>query len=164
LERADTLRGTQGALFGRNAVGGAINVISQQPKFEREGQVFLQYGSKHYKQADLIYNLPLSENFAVRFSASGVDQSEGFFYNPSRDEYYDAQESDGQRIQFRYARDRFDGTLLLEHYRATLQSVTFQVVIPNGTSAAFPAATYKTATHIHTMAPGPQSSVSTPPS
>ncbi|MFN9944151.1 MAG: TonB-dependent receptor plug domain-containing protein, partial [bacterium] len=40
VARAEILRGTQGALYGRNAVGGAINVITQQPKFERSGDIF----------------------------------------------------------------------------------------------------------------------------
>jgi iron complex outermembrane receptor protein len=138
IQRAEVLRGTQGALYGRNAVGGAINVVTAPPKFETGGEVFLQYGSKDYKQADVILNAALSEQLAVRFSGSFIDQPKGFFYNPTRDEYYDAQVSDAERLQVRFANDRFDGTLLVEHYQANLQSVTFRVYIPNGAAAAFP--------------------------
>ena len=138
VERFEILRGTQGALYGRNAVGGAINVISAKPAFDQSGELFLQYGSKEYKQADLILNYALTENLAVRFSGSLVDQPKGCFYNPTRDEYYDSQDSDTARLQLRYRTDRFDGVLLGEHYRANLQAVTFRIVIPNGSAAAFP--------------------------
>lgn len=138
VERAEVLRGTQGALYGRNAVGGAINVIVQQPRFERSGEVFGQYGTNQYKQADLILNWNLNDNWAVRFSGSVVDQPKGFFYNPTQDRHYDEQESSAERLQVRYRNDRFDGNLLAEHYQGNLQAVTFQIVIPNGTSAAFP--------------------------
>lgn len=138
LERAEVLRGTQGALYGRNAVGGAINVISQRPIFEQDAELFLQYATNDYKQVDFIYNAPITENLAFRVSLSGVDQSEGFFYNPVRGEYFDAQETFGMRGQLRYRAGRFDGTLLAEHYQGTLQAVTFQVIIPAGTSPGFP--------------------------
>lgn len=138
VARAEVLRGTQGALYGRNAVGGAINVITQQPKFERNGEVFAQYGTNQYKQADVILNYNLNDNWAVRFSGSVVDQPKGFFYNPAQDRHYDEQKTSAERFQIRYRNDRFDGNLLAEHYEGNLQSVTFRVVIPNGTAAAFP--------------------------
>ncbi len=138
VQRAEVLRGTQGALYGRNAVGGAINVITQQPRFERSGDVFGQYGTNQYKQADLILNYNLSDNWAVRFSGSVVDQPKGFFYNPTQDRHYDEQKTSAERVQIRYRNDRFDGNLLAEHYQGNLQSVTFRVVIPNGTAATFP--------------------------
>lgn len=138
VQRAEVLRGTQGALYGRNAVGGAINVILEQPKFERSGEAFGQYGTNQYKQADLILNYNLDDNWAVRFSGSLVDQPKGFFFNPTQNRHYDEQKSSAERLQVRYRNDRFDGFLLAEHYQGDLQSVTFQVVIPNGTSTNFP--------------------------
>jgi iron complex outermembrane receptor protein len=138
ISRADVLRGTQGALFGRNAVGGAINVITQKPTFDFGGKIFAQYGSKDYKQVDLILNVPLTEHISTRLSVSETDQSNGFFYNPSKQTYYDVSNSFGQRAQVRYSKGPFDGNVLVEHWQATLTPVIFQVVIPNGTSPGFP--------------------------
>ena len=46
IGRVEVLRGTQGALYGRNAVGGAVNIVSAQPEFETSGYLKAQYGER----------------------------------------------------------------------------------------------------------------------
>lgn len=45
LERIEVLKGPQGALYGRNAVGGAINVVTRTPSNQLEGFVQAGYGN-----------------------------------------------------------------------------------------------------------------------
>lgn len=80
LERVEVLRGPQGALFGKNTVAGAINLISRRPSFAREGYVGLRVGAHDEIQATARYNLPLSDTLAAKLSVNRAER-DGFTKN-----------------------------------------------------------------------------------
>lgn len=136
--RIEVLRGVQGALNGRNAVGGAINVVSQRPKQADEGFVLLEAANNERFEGQLVVNHAINENWAVRLGANLMKQSEGHFYNPVRDEYFDRAETEIYRGQVRYENGPFAANFLAEHGRDQLPGLMYQVLIPAGTSAIYP--------------------------
>ncbi|MEO1019285.1 MAG: TonB-dependent receptor, partial [Pseudomonadota bacterium] len=69
VERIEVLKGPQGTLFGRNATGGAVNVIAKKPKFNGlDGSVELGYGAYNDRRLEAALGGPVSERVAVRLA------------------------------------------------------------------------------------------------
>lgn len=69
LERVEVLKGPQGTLYGRNATGGAINVITAKPSFDRvKGYMAVDAGNHGAFQAEGALNVPIGDTLAARFA------------------------------------------------------------------------------------------------
>lgn len=77
VEQIEVLKGPQGALYGRNAMGGAINITTKQPTNEVEGFVRAGYGNgESYKLQSSISGPLIEDKLLGRIAASYYD-SEG---------------------------------------------------------------------------------------
>jgi len=79
MQRIEVLRGPQGTFFGRNAVGGALNLTTQNPTDVYEGKVTIggekyQHAGRQYS-ATAILNLPVSDTFKLRGVVNYEDNS-----------------------------------------------------------------------------------------
>src|SRR5262245_42364150 len=76
-ERIEVLRGPQGTLFGRNTIGGAVNVISRAPTADFGGEARVTVGTDNLIRTQGTLNMPINESLLSRFS----------FMNSKRDGY-----------------------------------------------------------------------------
>ncbi|MGV6819850.1 MAG: TonB-dependent receptor [Parvularcula sp.] len=75
VDRIEILRGPQGTVFGQNAIGGVVNLITHQPVIgETSGSLTVGVGNHNHREGQLIGNLGLADNFAVRLAAQKIDR------------------------------------------------------------------------------------------
>ncbi|HYD37202.1 MAG TPA: TonB-dependent receptor [Allosphingosinicella sp.] len=81
IEQIEVLKGPQGAVYGRNAIGGAIVIRTKQPSNEFEGQIRagVDNGFSYWLRGGV--SGPISDTLRFRVAASWLD-SEGFLDNP----------------------------------------------------------------------------------
>lgn len=79
VNRVEVLKGPQGTLYGRNATGGAINVIPNAPQLGAfEGMIGAQYGNYDAWELTGVINAPLGDMVAMRLSGT-VNEHDGYF-------------------------------------------------------------------------------------
>ena len=66
VERVEVLRGPQGTLFGRNTVGGVINVIRTRPTGEVGGKIRLTGGRYGQEEVRALFNFPIVDTLAAK--------------------------------------------------------------------------------------------------
>lgn len=85
MNRVEVLRGPQGTLYGRNATGGVVNVITSDPvlnKFEGYGTV--DVGNYSHLRFEGAINAPIGNKVAARVAFANVNR-DGYLSNGSND-------------------------------------------------------------------------------
>ncbi len=109
LERAEVLRGPQGFLFGRNAIGGAFSVHTKRPTLDgaRDGYVEVDAGERGIVNVQGGFNAAASEALAFRF-AGYYSTEDGYATNVFNNTDQIGHEKTSARISAVYARDKLE--------------------------------------------------------
>lgn len=129
IEQIEVLRGPQGALYGRNAIGGAITIVTRKPSDELEGQVVLEgdSGPGYAVRGAVSGPVGSSDTLKFRASASYVD-TDGFINNKFLDEEADPYEDLSARIKLLWEpNDRFSADLRFSVSDVDTQALYFVI-------------------------------------
>lgn len=109
IERVEVLRGPQGTLFGRNTIGGAINIVPIKPAKKTQGLVEIRTGNYDSLALLGVVNAPVfNESAAIRLAAQHTQHS-GFGRSVVLNRDLSDDNTDFVRAQLRIApADRWD--------------------------------------------------------
>jgi outer membrane receptor protein involved in Fe transport len=116
VQRVEVLRGPQGTLYGRNATGGAINVITNKPTDTLDGSLSAEIGNFDSRKFTGFINVPIGDKLAVR--VAGFDfQRDGFDTNTLTGGKLDSRNIWSTRASVAYSpSESFHATLMWEHF------------------------------------------------
>ena len=106
VERVEVLKGPQGTLYGRNATGGAINVVTNKPTESLDGYLNLTAGNYNLINIDAAVSGAISDTVLGRLAVSTIDR-DGFAKNITTNNMLDDQHRWGARgqLEFRFTDD-----------------------------------------------------------
>jgi iron complex outermembrane receptor protein len=109
LERAEVLRGPQGFLFGRNAVGGAFNVHTKRPNLNgaTDGYVEVDAGERGRFSAEGGATAGFSDSFAARF-ALYHSQQDGHVRNAFNNQDFLSHDKTAGRLSLLWGGDQWE--------------------------------------------------------
>lgn len=102
IERIEFLRGPQGTLYGRNTLGGVINVVTKKPDNELHYGFEATYGNENTYNSTIYMRAPLINDKLFLGLALNVDGSDGFYENIYYNDNADESRGINGRGQLRY--------------------------------------------------------------
>lgn len=102
IQQIEVLKGPQGSLYGRNAIGGAFNITTKKPSNEFEGKLGLGYGEADSKDGKFSFSGPLIEDVLLFRVAGSYKEDDGTIFNPNINHNVDFSERETLRGRLIY--------------------------------------------------------------
>ena len=81
IERIEVLRGPQGTLFGRNANGGVVNIVTKDPRSEPSADISVGYGNYNTFTGSVYATTGLAKDVAIDLAVQYNNQQDGYGHN-----------------------------------------------------------------------------------
>ncbi|MEM1259142.1 MAG: TonB-dependent receptor [Bacteroidota bacterium] len=81
IDRIEILKGPQGTLFGRNSIGGVINIISKKPTNFTKGYVTTGYGNLNQYEVQAGVSMPIVKDKLFAKINGGLTERDGYIEN-----------------------------------------------------------------------------------
>ncbi|MEH6605020.1 MAG: TonB-dependent receptor [Pseudomonadales bacterium] len=142
VARVEVLKGPQGTLFGRNATGGAIHIISALPEFENGGRIKLTGGNYDRRDAELMGNFSASDSLAFRANFTTRNR-DGYLENLEGGDGYNEESRWGGRVSMLWQpSDATSVVLRADMGKLDQQSAAQYTAIPAVFESANPGSTH----------------------
>ncbi len=127
IERVEVLRGPQGTLFGKNTVGGVVNVIRSRPTGEFGGRFKATVGENGQVELRGVFNTPIIEDIlAAKFFVTRLDE-DGYQKNITTGDDLPVKDYENYGTTLLWTPDdRFEATLTLERFKDQSQLNAYQ--------------------------------------
>lgn len=102
VERIEIVRGPQGDLYGRNAMGGVINVITRQPSDHTDLFAEISMGNYRQQRWNVNFRSPLKKNKLYAGAALMYNKRDGFYFNEFTGSSFDKQHQVAGNFYLKY--------------------------------------------------------------
>ncbi len=115
IQRIEVLRGPQGTLFGRNSMGGIINIFTQSPFQNKKTKIGITGGNYGLFKANASSHNLINKNFGISLGGY-YNHSDGFFTNEYSGRKADRTDAAGGKLRFDWKmNDSFKAYLLFNY-------------------------------------------------
>ncbi|MBC3929024.1 TonB-dependent receptor [Undibacterium sp. CY21W] len=146
VDQVEILRGPQGTLFGRNSPAGVLKFDSAKPTNRFEGYGSLGYGNNNAVNLEGAINVPLSKEWAMRFSGQAQSRDDRVT-NPrsTGEKNLEGYRDNAARLQFSYKTSDFSALINLHGRDMSGNATLFRAnIIQKGTNNLVPGFDYGT--------------------
>lgn len=110
IERVEVVKGPQATLFGRNAIAGAVSIITKKPVEEFEARISTGIEEYDHVEGHGMVNVPLSDKWYFRGNVQGL-REDGWLENRYGGDDLGYHEQVSTRLALRYAGESLDAVV-----------------------------------------------------
>ena len=138
LALVEVVKGPQGALYGKNAIGGAVNIYTKEPTNKMSNRIKFGFGNGGNLQTQFVSSGAISKDKVFyRFSAQ-YKSFDGLLTNDFLNKKVDFSEDVNTRGQIKaIISDKFTVSATFQHFNIE-GGATYYSVNPTGTTGGFP--------------------------